>query len=131
MCIQWNFGLLSNHLRSYLPLHLMGNQFALDVEIYLAHQSTVMECCGDAAGLANIGYELSNVTWELALLEISSELCSRFNRIACDESESLTIPYTTYHNHQAAITSQQQTVVVSDACTDLRSLRVVLTPNID
>ena len=131
ICIQWDYGILSKHLRSYLPLHLMGNQFALDVELFLSQPATAMECAGLSTNLATIGYELSTVTWELALLEISSELCKQFNQIACDDNESLIIPFKTFHHHQNTITSQKQTVSISDACTDLRSILVVLTPNVD
>jgi hypothetical protein len=56
----------------------------------------------------------------LCLVKVDQSIIKKYNQIAADENERVVIPYTTFHNHQTAITSSTQTVFISDNCTDLR-----------
>ena len=75
------------------------------------------------------GYEISDVKFNLALVKIDQALCKKYDEIACDESEKFVIGFQTFHCHTSSVNSQNQTVFISDNCTDLRKIYTVFTPN--
>jgi hypothetical protein len=122
--LKFNTGILSQHLSSYLPLHIMDNgSYALDVELYLAQDKDVLEyISNDVAPPGGVSgyYVITNPTFNLCLVKVDESICKKYNQIACDEKERVVIPYTTFHSHQSSISAQNQTVFISDNCTDLK-----------
>ena len=64
----------------------------------------------------------------LCLLKMDNQLCSRYNAIACDPSESIVIPFTTYRCHVHTLNSQTSVVHINDASTNVRRIWSVFTP---
>ena len=125
----FNTTLLSKHLDSFLPLHMMGGNggFALDLELNLTPAAACMERIGRNADNATVpDYYIQEVSYNIALLKLDTGLSTKFNAIA-QKDETIIVPYTTYTNHVSAITGTQNTMFVSDATTDLRRLYVVVT----
>lgn len=124
--LKFNTGILSQHLNAYLPLHIMDKgSFAFDVELYLANSRDCMEYVTDEpdatlAGGLDGRYIITNPTFNLFLVKVDESICKKYNQISCDETERVVIPYSTFHNHQSSVSSQTQTVFISDNCTDLK-----------
>jgi hypothetical protein len=130
--LKFDTGILSQHLSSYLPLHIMHKgTFAFDVEIFLAPVFDTLEYVTTAGAPTTVGgtYQLTDVAFNLCLLKVDESICKKYNQIACDESQRVVIPYTTYHNHQATVSSATQTVFISDNCTDLKRVYSVFHKN--
>jgi hypothetical protein len=125
--LKFNTGILSQSLSSYLPLHIMDNgSFAFDIELYLAPPDDVLQCItSDAPAVGGVigTYGIADPIFNLCIVKVDESICKKYNQIACDESERVVIPYTTFHNHQSSINgTTQQTVFISDNCTDLRRI---------
>jgi len=130
--LKFDTGLLSQHLSSFLPLHIMHKgTFAFDIELYLAHHTNCMEHVSTALTPASVSgtYQITDVAFNLCLLKVDESICKKYNQTACDESQRVVIPYTTYHNHQATVSSATQTVFISDNCTDLKRVYSVFHAN--
>lgn len=128
---EFESGILSKHLRSYLPLHLMSHSAsALDIDIYLAEPKDCMQYVKTGSTVSSTtglvpGYKINDIVYNLCLVKVDEGLCKKFNQIACSETENLIVPYTTFRNHTATQSAQRQTVFVSEACTDLQRLYVM------
>jgi len=110
-------------------LHLMGAAgYALDVELTLAPANECMEITNSYVGLTP-NYSLTNVSFNLCLLEVSDAICAKFNEVACSDNESVIIPYTSFHNHTSTQNSQTATHFISEAATDLQSVYVAIMDN--
>ena len=123
------FGILSETLGSYLPLHLMSQQgFAFDLELELADSESCTEWVSTDDGASYDGtapscsYRLYDMAYNICLVTIDDSLCQKFNKIACSQDDKIVIPFHTYHNHQSAVSSQNQTVFISDNCNDIRKI---------
>jgi hypothetical protein len=62
-------------------------------------------------------------------LEVSDDICKKFNEVACDDNETVIITFDTFTNHTSTPTSQQAPHYISEAATDLQSLFVVIMAN--
>ena len=130
--LKFNTGILSQHLSSYLPLHIMDNgSYAFDIELFLAPAADVLQSISSAGGIVgdpHLGgvtgtYGIAEPVFNMRIVKVDESICKKYNQIACDENERVVIPYTTFHNHQSAINNAtQQTVFISDNCTDLRRI---------
>ena len=116
----------------------MDKGFALDIEMWLAPVGSVAHWVSDDDGASLNGatpqiqaYEISDVKFNLCLVKIDQALCKRYDEIACDESEKFVVPFRTFHTHTSSVSSQNQTVFISDNCTDLRKIYTVFTPNLN
>lgn len=126
---EFETGVLSKHLRSYLPLHLMSHSAsALDIDIYLAQPIDCMQFVRTGAG-NSVGitpnYRIEDVVYNLCLVKVDESLAKKFNSIGSSETEDLVIPFETFRNHTATSTAMRQTLFVSEACTDLKRLYVI------
>lgn len=120
-CIQLNTGILSKDLNCYLPLFMMDSGgHALMFELYLSPATDCLKVYGTTA--TNVSYQLTDVVYNLHLLRLDQSLCSKFDQIACDPNEKITIPYTTYRCHTSTVQSAQNVVHVSENATCLRKL---------
>lgn len=61
-----NHGILN--LDKALPLHLMGQNFALNIELYLSAPTQISETIGDTTSLGVKSYQLTNVSCNMKLL---------------------------------------------------------------
>jgi len=136
--LKFNTGILSQHLSSYLPLAIMDKgTFAFDVEFHLsAPVNVAYRVHNDGPDgtnpVTNLGfntYEISDPCFNICLIKVDESICKKYHQIACDENERVVIPYETYHNHQASISSPNQTVFISDNCTDLKRVYSVFHGN--
>jgi hypothetical protein len=104
--IQFNSGILDKKLRSYLPLFMMGSGYALDVELYLSSPAECLRLVGSGGTTpSGVSYSLTNPILNLCLLKMDNQLCSRYNAIACDPNEMITIPFTTFRTHVHTLNS--------------------------
>jgi hypothetical protein len=106
--------LLDVDLASYLPLFMMdggGSGHAFDVELTLAQPT---ECLVLALGsVTTPSYTLSEPIMNLNILRMTPALFSKYNQIACNENEKITIPFKTYRCHSNSLTTvtrQQQSL---------------------
>ena len=127
--IQFNSGLLDKKLKSYLPLFMMGTSYALDVELYLSSPAECLRLRGSGGTTpSGVSYSLTNPIMNVCLLKMDNQLCSRYNAIACDPSESIVIPFTTYRCHVHTLNSQTSVVHINDASTNARRIWSCFTP---
>jgi hypothetical protein len=121
---QMSQGILGKDLSSYLPVFMMGTTYCLDLELYLAPANSCMVSYNGPAGLS---YTINNPVYNLCLLRMDSSLCAKFNEIACNPSERISIPYTTFRNHVSTLTSQNNTVHIHESGTNLKRIWSVYT----
>ena len=126
--MKMDYGVFSQYLKSYLPLHLLGTTFALDLELHLSPPEECMEITNAFAGLTP-SYSLTDVAFNLALLEVSPEICKKFDQVACDENDAVIIPFQTYSNHTSTQNSQSQVHFISEAATSLSAVYVAILEN--
>jgi len=121
---QFNDGILSKDLSSYLPVFMMGNTYCLDLELYLANPN---ECMRSHSAPAGLSYTLENPVYNICLLEMDSSLCSKFNEIACDPNETISIPFTTFRNHVSTLSAVNNIVHIHETSTNLKRIWSVYT----
>ena len=127
--IQFNSGLLDKSLKSFLPLFMMGQGYALDLELYLSSPAECLRLVGSGGTTpSGVSYSLTNPIMNLCLLKMDNQLCSRYNAIACDPNESIVIPFTTYRCHVHTLNSQTSVVHINDASTNVRRIYSVYSP---
>ncbi len=122
-CYYFNHGILSRHLESYLPLHMMdGNSgYAFSVELFLNEPGRCMRQVSSTT-IPGVSYELTKPIYNLCLLSMDESLCSKFNQIACDPSSEIRISFTSYHTHVSTISSLQNVVHINENCTNLKRI---------
>ena len=124
----FNTGILSKHLKSYLPLHSMngGNSgLAFTIELYLNENYNVLQKIGTGTGAPAKSYSLTDMKYNMTLLKADSSIIERFNNLANDSSEII-IPFTTYRSYTNSLTTQKSSLQVTEACSDLRRVHSVL-----
>jgi hypothetical protein len=121
---QFNEGILSKNLASYLPVFMMGTTYCLDLELYLA---PVNNCMQSHSGPAGLSYTLENPVYNICLLEMDSSLCAKFNEIACDPNEKISIPFTTFRNHVSTLSAVNNIVHIHETSTNLKRIWSVYT----
>lgn len=124
--IQFNEGILSKELSSYLPLFMMNQGgFACDLDLYLAPASSALRAFGTPD--AGLSYTINSPVFNICLLKMDSSLCAKFNEIACDPNEQITIPFTTFRNHVSTLTSKDNVVHIHESGTNLKRIWSVYT----
>jgi hypothetical protein len=127
--IQFNSGILDKKLKAFLPLFMMGQGYAIDVELFLSSPAEALRLQGSGGTTpSGVSYSLTNPIMNLALLKMDNQLCSRYNAIACDPNESIVIPFTTFRCHVHTINSQTSVVHINDASTNVRRIWSIFTP---
>jgi len=113
---QFNTGILSKHLKSYLPLFLadQGSGYAFDVELTLSPPSRIMKSTTTPPP-NNANYILSNPVFNLCLLKMDNELCAKYKT-----SDELVLPYTTFHNHRSSVSSQSAVININESATNIK-----------
>jgi hypothetical protein len=119
---KFNTGVLSADLSAYLPVFMMDSNggYALDIELFLTPANSCMKAHGTIN--ADVSYEITEPVYNLALLRMSSELCSKYNEISCDPNSSIEIPFVTYKCHTQTLQSQNNIVHISETATNLRRI---------
>lgn len=119
---KFNTGVLSSSLSAYLPVFMMDSNggYALDIEIFLTPGNSCMKANGTIN--ADVSYEISEPVYNLALLRMSSELCSKYNEISCDPNSAIEIPFVTYKTHTQTLQSQNNIVHISETATNLKRI---------
>jgi len=124
---QFRTGLLAKHLKSYIPVGAMngGNAGeAFSVELFLNDQKKCLQALGTGTDATDTkkSYTLQDVKWNMALLRADSSIAERFN----NSNQEIVIPITTYRNNQASISSNQTTIQIAEACSDLRRVHTAI-----
>ena len=119
---KFNTGVLSSSLSAYLPVFMMDSNggYALDIECFLSPANSCMKANGTIN--ADVSYTVTEPVYNLALLRMSSELCSKYNEISCDPNSSIEIPFTTFKTHTQTLQSQNNIVHVSETATNLKRI---------
>jgi hypothetical protein len=129
--LKFKSSLLDVNLAAYLPLFMMdgGGGYAFDLELTLA---PVNECLTLALGAVSTpSYELSEPVLNLNLLRMTPSLCSKYNQIACNEREKITIPFKTYRCHSSSLTSAtKQQLSIHEMSTNIKRVWTVLTKSV-
>ena len=149
---QLQSGVLSKHLKSYLPIFAMSHSsgFCLDLELTLARPEDVMdrilashprllefrsmtndaEVSGGTTAMG-LNYRITNPRYHMCLLKVNNDkLMSRFDNISTS-SESVIIPFETYHHFENSLTGTNGIYYISESCTDLRKMYNVLALDTD
>jgi hypothetical protein len=128
--LKFKSSLLDVNLASYLPLFMMdggGSGHAFDVELTLAPPN---ECLRHGLGslTSTASYEITEPVMNLNVIRMTPELCSKYNQIACNENEEITIPFKTFRNHSNSLTSAtQQQLSIHEMATNIKRVWSVLT----
>ena len=122
---QMNHGILGKDLSSYLPVFMMGTTYCIDLELYLAPATSALKEYGSPS--SDMSYTINNPVYNLCLLRMDSGLCAKFNEIACNPSERISLPFTTFRNHVSTLTSQNNTVHIHESGTNLKRIWSVFT----
>ena len=119
---KFNTGVLSSSLSAYLPLFMMDSNggYACEIELFLTPANSCMKSYGTIA--SDVSYVVTEPVYNLALLRMSSELCSKYNEISCDPQSTIEIPYTTFKCHTQTLQSQTNVVHVSESATNLKRI---------
>ena len=119
---KFNTGILSADLSAYLPVFMMDSNggYACDLECFLTPANTVLRQNGSIN--ADVSYEITEPVYNLALLRMSSELCSKYNEISCDPNSAIEIPFVTYKCHTQTLQSQTNIVHISETATNLKRI---------
>lgn len=119
---KFNTGVLSSSLSAYLPVFMMDSNggYALDIEMFLSPANSCMKSYGTIA--SDVSYEVTDIVYNLALLRMSSELCSKYNEISCDPNSTIEIPFTTFKTHTQTLQSQTNIVHISETATNLKRI---------
>ena len=119
---KFNTGILSADLSAYLPVFMMDSNggYACDLECFLTPANTVLRQIGSIN--ADVSYEITEPVYNLALLRMSSELCSKYNEISCDPNSAIEIPFVTYKCHTQTLQSQTNIVHISETATNLKRI---------
>lgn len=118
----FNTGVLSSALSAYLPVFMMDSNggYALDLTLYLTPADTCMKQNGTIN--ADVSYAITEPIYNLALLRMSSEICSKYNEISCDPSSAIEIPFVTFKTHTQALQSQTNVVHISENASNLKRI---------
>ena len=128
--LKFKSSLLDVNLASYLPLCMMdsgASGHAFDLELTLAPAN---ECLKLALGslTSTASYEITEPVMNLNVIRMTPELCSKYNQIACNEKEQITIPFKTYRCHSNSLTSAtQQQLSIHEMATNIKRVWTVLT----
>lgn len=119
---KFNTGVLSSALSAYLPVFMMDSNggYSLDIDLYLSSADSCMKQNGTIN--ADVSYVITEPVYNLALLRMSSELCSKYNEISCDPNSSIEIPFVTYKCHTQTLQSQNNIVHISETATNLKRI---------
>ena len=119
---KFNTGVLSSSLSAYLPVFMMDSNggYALDVELFLTPANSCMKANGTIN--ADVSYTVTEPVYNLALLRMSSELCSKYNEISCDPNSTIQIPFSTFKTHTQTLQSQTNVVHVSETSSCLKRI---------
>lgn len=85
----------------YMPLHLMGGPYALEVEVVLNSTARALVADGAGPGIA-INYSLTNVIMCLEIVNMPEDVCKKLDSAICG-GEELSIPMSTYRSYRNMI----------------------------
>ena len=92
-------GLLGPEQEFYLPLHLMGGPYSLEVELVLANANRCMACVGTATAA---DYTISGVTLQLEVVNMPEDVCKKLDLAICS-GEEISLPFSTYRSYRNTI----------------------------
>ena len=90
-------GVFGEDQEFYIPLHLMGGPYALEVEVVLS--SAARALVGDAASGLTLGYNITNVIMCLEIVNMPEDVCKKLDSAICG-GEELSIPMSTYRSYR-------------------------------
>ena len=93
-------GVFGEDQEFYIPLHLMGGPYALEVEVVL--NSTARALVADAASAIEMTYTLTNVIMCLEIVNMPEDVCKKLDSAICG-GEELSIPMSTYRSYRNII----------------------------
>lgn len=91
-------GVLGPEQQFYLPLHLMGGPYALEVEIVLNDALRCMR--SDTTNALN--YSLSGMTLQLEVVNMPEDVCKKIDTAVCG-GEELSVPFSSYKSYRHTI----------------------------
>ena len=123
----FNIGILSRHLKQFIPLHSLntGTGQAFSIELWLNDNYNVLTKLGSGTADSAKSYNISDVKYNMTLLKADESIISRFNNLA-NESSELVIPFTTYRTYNNSLNGSKATLQVTEACSDLRRVHSVI-----
>ena len=84
----------------YIPLHLMGGPYALEVELVL--NSVARALVGDAASGLTLGYTITNLVFVLEVVNMPEDVCKKLDSAICG-GEAVSVPFSTYRSYRHTI----------------------------
>ena len=100
--------------------------YAFDVELTLSQPNECLTVVG--GNVANPSYTLTEPVMNLNVLRMTPALCSKYNQIACNENEKITIPFKTYRCHSSSLTTAtKQQLSIHEMSTNIKRIWSVLT----
>lgn len=101
-------GVLGEGQEYYLPLHLMGGPYALELELWL---NPATRCVRTAASATTAAYTLDNVSLQLEIVNMPEDVCKKLDTAICG-GESLTVPFSTFRTYRNIIGSGATTASI-------------------
>lgn len=96
-------GLLGPAQEYYLPLHLMGGPYALEVELVL---NTAIKCLQTSAATSTpaADYSVTGMTMQLEIVNMPEDVCKKLDSAICG-GEQLTVPFSSYKSYRHTISA--------------------------
>ncbi len=95
-------GLLGEAQEFYLPLHLMGGPYALEVELVLNSTAKCLQASADT--VAAPAYTISGVTLQLEIVNMAEDVCKKLDAAVC-AGDAVSVPFSTYRSYRNTIPS--------------------------
>jgi hypothetical protein len=93
----------------YLPLHLMGGPYALEVELVLNSAAKCMrQANATASALTEVTYTISGVQLQLEVVNMPGDVCQKLDMAICG-GEELVVPFSTYRSYRNIIPTASTT----------------------
>ena len=113
---KFDFGIFSKKLTKFLPLFMAdgGAGYAFDVDLYLSDKGV------DRGNLL-----IHSPVWYMHLMRMDEGLARRFNQMAV-HGEEIRIPFTTWHTHRTALTSNNIIAYIHENATNFKKILTCL-----
>ena len=97
-------GVLGESQEFYLPLHLMGGPYALEVELMVNTAARCMSVDNDAAttALTGVDFSIAGLTLQLEVVNMPQDVCQKLDSAICG-GEEISVPFSTYRTYRNTI----------------------------
>jgi len=112
----------------YLPLHLMGGPYALEIELVLNSATKCMKQANKVVtALPDVDYTISGVQLQLEVVNMPEDVCKKLDVAICG-GEELVVPFSTYRSYRNIIpaSSTSTSLQIHEVSPNVQEVMLVL-----